>query len=199
MYPVGILFGFGESLSSFASLEDLTSLEGFDTASSIALLAISALAKRDSNGEPIPAHDIVILPVSSPSLNGYPRRNADSSQFLFTAGMTMIDSLDSILMLYSYSGFPEDSFVIFEKLVSLPEDETACATVLPSTSVSATEAEMEEPTKGPHDLQDKARALKVKLNMMSGLSIVLTLMSIFVAFRCVLYCTKAYRCPERLT
>ncbi|KAF8919042.1 high-affinity nickel-transport protein-domain-containing protein [Mucidula mucida] len=148
MYPVGIC----------------SALVSFDTASSIALLAISALAKRDSNGEPIPAHDIVILP------------------FLFTSGMTMIDSLDSILMLYSYSGFPEDSFVIFEKLVSLPEDETACATVLPSTSVSAAEAEMEEPTKGPHDLQDKARALKVKLNMMSGLSIVLTLMSIFVAF-----------------
>ncbi|KAF9019197.1 NicO-domain-containing protein [Hymenopellis radicata] len=147
MYPVGILFGFG-----------------FDTASSIALLAISALAKRDSNGEPIPARDIVILP------------------FLFTAGMTMLDSLDSILMLYSYSGFPEDSFVIFEKRVSLPEDETACANVLPSTSVSAAEAGMEEPAKGPHELQDKARALKVKLNMMSGLSIVLTLMSIFVAF-----------------
>ena len=36
---------------------------GFDTASSIALLAISALAKRGPNGEKIPPADIVILPV----------------------------------------------------------------------------------------------------------------------------------------
>lgn len=37
---------------------------GFDTASSIALLAVSALAKKGSNGESIPAGDIIILPVS---------------------------------------------------------------------------------------------------------------------------------------
>lgn len=49
MYPVGVLFGFG-----------------FDTASSIALLAVSALAKRDSEGRARIANgDIVILPVSS--------------------------------------------------------------------------------------------------------------------------------------
>ena len=46
MYPVGVLFGFG-----------------FDTASSIALLAVSALAKKDSKGNSIPSHDVVILPV----------------------------------------------------------------------------------------------------------------------------------------
>ena len=49
MYPVGVLFGFG-----------------FDTASSIALLAVSALAKKDSDGRPrISNGDIVILPVSA--------------------------------------------------------------------------------------------------------------------------------------
>jgi high-affinity nickel permease len=36
---------------------------GFDTASSIALLAISALAKKDANGNSIAAANIVILPV----------------------------------------------------------------------------------------------------------------------------------------
>ena len=33
-------------------------------------------------------------------------------KILFTAGMTLVDSADSILMLYSYSGFPERSFII---------------------------------------------------------------------------------------
>lgn len=55
MYPVGVLFGFG-----------------FDTASSIALLAIAAVAKRNgaSDGDAsshtgiIPSSYVVILPVS---------------------------------------------------------------------------------------------------------------------------------------
>ncbi|WVR05065.1 hypothetical protein IAU60_002077 [Kwoniella sp. DSM 27419] len=68
MYPVGILFGFG-----------------FDTASSIALLAISAIAQRGPDGQSISHGKIVILP------------------FLFTAGMSLVDSLDSILMLYAYA------------------------------------------------------------------------------------------------
>lgn len=46
MYPVGVLFGLG-----------------FDTTSSIALLAVSALAVKDSNGNAIPSRDVVILPV----------------------------------------------------------------------------------------------------------------------------------------
>lgn len=36
-------------------------------------------------------------------------------QLLFTAGMTLVDSVDSVLMLYSYSGFPERGFALFEK------------------------------------------------------------------------------------
>ncbi|WVF72327.1 hypothetical protein IAT40_007140 [Kwoniella sp. CBS 6097] len=66
MYPVGVLFGLG-----------------FDTASSIALLAISAIAQRGPNGQAISHGKIVILP--------------------FTAGMSLVDSLDSILMLYAYA------------------------------------------------------------------------------------------------
>ncbi|KAG8869720.1 hypothetical protein FRC20_000964 [Serendipita sp. 405] len=80
MYPVGVLFGLG-----------------FDTASSIALLAVSALAKRDAQGKGIPTSSIVILPL------------------LFTSGMTLIDSLDSVLMLYSYSGFPEKGWALFRR------------------------------------------------------------------------------------
>lgn len=44
--------------------EELTLyLKGFDTASSIALLAVSAIAKHDANGKGIPTGSIVILPV----------------------------------------------------------------------------------------------------------------------------------------
>ncbi|OCF35373.1 high-affinity nickel-transporter [Kwoniella heveanensis BCC8398] len=66
MYPVGVLFGLG-----------------FDTASSIALLAISAIAQRGPDGQAISHGKIVVLP--------------------FTAGMSLVDSLDSILMLYAYA------------------------------------------------------------------------------------------------
>lgn len=41
---------------------------GFDTASSIALLAISAIAQRGTNGESISHGKIVILPVRLPPM-----------------------------------------------------------------------------------------------------------------------------------
>ncbi|GAA5974537.1 hypothetical protein JCM11641_002080 [Rhodosporidiobolus odoratus] len=65
MYPVGILFGFG-----------------FDTASEISLLGVSALAKGTHH---IPSSTIILLPL------------------LFTAGMSLVDSLDSVFMLSAYT------------------------------------------------------------------------------------------------
>ncbi|KAI0087802.1 high-affinity nickel-transport protein-domain-containing protein [Irpex rosettiformis] len=183
MYPVGILFGFG-----------------FDTASSIALLATSAIAKKDSDGKEIPASYIVILP------------------FLFTAGMTLIDSVDSIIMLYSYAGFPDRSFAIFERRVShdastskpYPEpafarvesrtpskssrfDDRDVLTVVPvdesvtlspgSRSANKMKGDVEEVEVANDDAdEERERLLRVKRNAMSNLSILLTLMSILVAF-----------------
>lgn len=43
--------------------DETESSTGFDTASSIALLAVSALAKRDAHGKGISSASIVILPV----------------------------------------------------------------------------------------------------------------------------------------
>ncbi|KAL0067115.1 hypothetical protein AAF712_005902 [Marasmius tenuissimus] len=153
MYPVGVLFGFG-----------------FDTASSIALLAVSALAKKDSRGNSIPSHYIVILP------------------FLFTAGMTLVDSLDSIMMLYSYAGFPERSFRILEGAEKERTRDPAIA--MPGEDVPQVQAEVVSPTTShtplnhgkEEDEEARARDRRVKMNMMSGLSIILTLMSILVAF-----------------
>ncbi|KAK0188034.1 NicO-domain-containing protein [Armillaria mellea] len=182
MYPVGILFGFG-----------------FDTASSIALLAVSALAKKRSDGSTIPPGDIVILPVRSVDSPIF-FNNADCQQLLFTAGMTIIDSLDSILMLYSYSGFAEHSFVLFEKQrCSLPLGEAILGSEVLQASrapspkspgnVEVSAVETEPPIVSPAleagdelVLSQQARNMRVKMNMMSGLSIILTLMSILVAF-----------------
>jgi len=123
MYPVGLLFGLS-----------------FDTASSIAILAISAMAKRGSDGKPISPADIITLPL------------------LFTAGMTLIDSADSVFMLYSYTGFPERSVTLFKATETIPESEVEA------------------------DHSTMILAQRVKQNAMSDLSIILTVMSILVAF-----------------
>ncbi|KAJ7366967.1 NicO-domain-containing protein [Mycena albidolilacea] len=167
MYPVGLLFGFG-----------------FDTASSIALLAVSALAHKKSDGSAIPSGEIVIL------------------SLLFTAGMTLIDTADSILMLYSYSGFPERGWAIIdrssqtdvdlekvqdpvEKPVHLDSAEIAIEP--PVAELSTSQQERAASEKSVHAVNAQPitqidRDLQVKANVMSGLSILLTLISIVVAF-----------------
>ncbi|KAI0755148.1 high-affinity nickel-transport protein-domain-containing protein [Daedaleopsis nitida] len=179
MYPVGVLFGFG-----------------FDTASSIALLAVSAIAKRGPDGQQINPADIVILPL------------------LFTVGMTLIDSLDSVIMLYSYAGFPERSFALFELRPELEAAPAAAKTKQPDSEAFAEVDEVAHAVPRPVQVQvedrksrDKQaidgdadadaevtvavvdpeasarrRALRVKHSAMSNLSILLTVMSILVAF-----------------
>jgi len=186
MYLVGVLFGFG-----------------FDTASSIALIAVTALAKRGANNDGFAQADIVILP------------------FLFTSAMTMVDSADSILMLYSYSGFPERGFALFERPVvhsdpehgvniavnndvSEPRDgQTRVSTPqltdrlppssfqdgpasLPGSDMKPKPHQEQEPqeTKGVKSdpEMDTTRNKLVEESTMSGLGIILTLISILVAF-----------------
>ena len=94
-------------------------------------------------------------------------------QLLFTAGMTLIDSLDSILMLYSYTGFPEHKFALFVKRGEFGQSDSPGETLVGH---------------GPDPGEERPDKIdmRVKMNAMSGLSIVLTLMSILVAFRCLL-------------
>ncbi|KAL5523100.1 hypothetical protein ACEPAF_1367 [Sanghuangporus sanghuang] len=180
MYPVGVLFGFG-----------------FDTASSIALLAVTALAQRDAEGKGIPRHDIVILPL------------------LFTAGMTLVDSADSVLMLYAYAGVPDRAFALVEKRIptgknvseiveDITPDDATPAPVSPLDHISSSQPEALVKTSKPNsiiedieatpdllhnDERDRGdesvltqRARRVKQHTMSDLSIALTLISILVAF-----------------
>ena len=154
---------------------------------------------------------------------------------LFTAGMTLLDSVDSILMLYSYTGFVEHRLRFFEpaeeteepgqqdgacreaaatsitgaQVSQSPRDDSSRRGLLveavpaPSQQSEETEApqrgkkvqvevSMEDADARITDIRKRAqRELRVKRNMMSGLSIVLTLMSIIVAFRCD--STKSFR------
>lgn len=156
MYPVGVLFGLG-----------------FDTASSIALLGVSALAKQESSTSEhvIKSGDIVILPL------------------LFTAGMTFVDSVDSVLVLYSYSGFPEEKWAIFrqtgtsEEANRQPNPIIAEKTEGPSNNeISSGDVEKGTDMQPTEHNQVQQNQDIVKRNVMSGLSIILTLMSILVAF-----------------
>jgi high-affinity nickel-transport protein len=68
MYPVGLLFGLG-----------------FDTASQVGLLGISAAAAAGRGGEQVPALGIVALPL------------------IFAAGMSLMDTADGAFMAKAYS------------------------------------------------------------------------------------------------
>lgn len=137
--------------------------------------------------------------------------------------MTLIDSVDSIIMLYSYAGFPDRSFALFEKRVSqdsldsklYPEptlgrvsskapskssqlgdqevlsSAVICEGISPSPGMdnkSEKIGNIEEVELAADDADsERARLLRVKRNAMSSLSILLTLMSILVAFTYVLH------------
>ncbi|KAL4073076.1 high-affinity nickel-transport protein-domain-containing protein [Scleroderma yunnanense] len=161
MYPVGFLFGLG-----------------FDTASSIALLALSALAQQSDPRTRVQPSAVIVLPL------------------LFTTGMTLVDSLDSILMIYSYSGFTERSWKIIKHTQSgsevastaqakcshdtRPED---CVVIRSSQQGSSdpltTDGSTEAKGNGHHEDDGISRA---KRHTMSNLSILLTTMSILLAF-----------------
>lgn len=139
LFVVGLLFGLG-----------------FDTASSIALLAVSAIA----NGRAEHSAEIIILPL------------------LFTAGMTLVDSLDSVLMLYSYAGIEiQTSWAIYEK---------SRGHLAASDAEAINYGSMDSPTSGVPGSDHDAEAPRVvqggKRRVISGLSIILTAMSIAVAF-----------------
>ncbi|KAG6335565.1 hypothetical protein ID866_3528, partial [Astraeus odoratus] len=174
MYPVGVLFGLG-----------------FDTASSIALLSLSALAQQTEDGSRIQPSSVIVLPL------------------LFTTGMTLVDSLDSVLMLYSYAGFAEQSWKIFEQTQPVNEDrptendhepsvlsmvnppdvatqtgEKSAAIEHPSHQVNPSPSDTEGPLDSAHTAGqcEDDRVARVKRHTMSNLSIILTTMSILLAF-----------------
>ncbi|KAF8319701.1 hypothetical protein DL93DRAFT_110327 [Clavulina sp. PMI_390] len=149
---------------------------GFDTASSIALLAVTAIAKKNSQGETaISQADIVVLPL------------------LFTAGMTVVDSIDSVIMLYSYSGFSQRGWSLVEKKGGPLEIQEEAGDIAGGDSADLRETDPGSPSSKCLELprpevettmlpQEVRERLESKQHTMSSLSIILTLLSIIVAF-----------------
>lgn len=130
---------------------------------------------------------------------------------MFTAGMTLVDSADSILMLYSYAGFLENNWTLFERITesdtisntatnppisSHPDLEAPSSYGSTDMSISKVNhtnnvetnstnqtAENILPLIGDAKAESAKRRLIIKQNTMSMLSITLTLISILVAFR----------------
>lgn len=116
--------------------------------------------------------------------------------------MTLVDSLDSVLMLYSYTGFADHSWRIFESRsscsrtgdarsgVSSTEERTTTTTDPIDQSRHEIEIEGKTADNAKHDSDSDAairergdRITLVKRSTMSELSIILTIMSILLAFR----------------
>ena len=100
--------------------------------------------------------------------------------------MTIVDSADSVLMLYSYAGFPEKGFALFEKPSRVGEDTASDEPLTMNIprdpeNIQAQAGDAEPPSDESSD-QTK-RLMRVKRHTMSDLSIFLTLVSILVAFR----------------
>jgi high-affinity nickel-transport protein len=176
---------------------------GFDTASTVALLSISALAKSSGNEAAITPSNTLIFAVSCSFHVSLPRLSDDrfATQFIFTSGMTLVDSLDSILMLYSYTDFAERSLSIFRRrtleagtteagpLASELPQVTRADELSPGVEEKKDPVVTEQPAlTGAVPGEDHAGTpinVRVKQRTMSGLSVALTVMSILLAFRCV--------------
>ncbi|KIO02679.1 hypothetical protein M404DRAFT_9661 [Pisolithus tinctorius Marx 270] len=180
MYPVGVLFGLG-----------------FDTASSIALLALSALAQQNGGGLG------VTCKISREVAGG---QVLTCSQLLFTSGMTLVDSLNSVMMLYSYSGFAEHSWKIFERTIPANAVEDGGVSSGPDVNMNGmlgqTQSEriihlaQQQGTSansiagvfggaedgGNNVARKDDRVTRAKRHTMSNLSVLLTSMSILLAF-----------------
>ncbi|KAI6041400.1 NicO-domain-containing protein [Pisolithus marmoratus] len=168
MYPVGVLFGLG-----------------FDTASSIALLALSALAQQNDGDNRIRPSQVLVLPL------------------LFTSGMTLVDSLNSVMMLYSYTGFAEHSWRIFERTIPAEEEEDGSVSCDPDVDANGT-LDQTRQERITHSTQLEGTSANViagvsasaegdgenvarkddraKRHTLSNLSVLLTSMSILLAF-----------------
>ena len=131
----------------------------------------------------------------------------------------MVDSLDSILMLYAYAGPTQDPSIskfalTFDKKVALPaaeedvpvlnqestspplspiEREEEEDTTKPTVFSEVTEADVNAVEVGPSAPQTREqKLLATKANTISSLSITLTLLSILVALRFVLLTQPAH-------
>lgn len=101
--------------------------------------------------------------------------------------MSLVDSIDSVVMLYSYAGFPQRSWKFFEITPQTPPPSTAQSTNQPTVNEKTLNEKADEKVEVDTILASQSdeqlqATLRTKTNVMSGLSIALTVLSILVAF-----------------
>lgn len=172
MYPVGILFGLG-----------------FDTASSIALLSVAVIAQQQQRK-------------NAGTENGSSDASVILLALLFTAGMTLVDSLDSCLMIWAYApDLPKkvgwrERLAIWRDVKEMQANGALQDTVNvlgkqpEPRNVTDTDVEKEKgesndtPAKAKKDTEGTEKEIdRISLDASaSRISLVLTLLSILVAF-----------------
>ncbi|PWN32947.1 NicO-domain-containing protein [Meira miltonrushii] len=163
MYPVGVLFGLG-----------------FDTASSIALLSVAVIAQqqqRKNAGTEDSSNDASVILLA----------------LLFTAGMTLVDSADSCLMIWAYApDLPKKSGWRERLAIWRDKKEIQSNGALQDTvNIHKDDDKKEQPNETPPDEKrenEEPEKVTNELNRVSldasasRISLVLTLLSILVAF-----------------
>lgn len=155
MYFVGVAFGIG-----------------FDTASTIALLSVAAAAGRGSTTD-VDESDAAQLQGGNAKVI--------LLAFLFTAGMTLVDSLDSVLMVYAYAA-PDKSrdgkwWALFEMREPLQQQQQER-----DQEEDKSDIKTEDNSASPTSRGQDAHTLRNLSTSAQNLSLLLTLLSIIMAF-----------------
>ncbi|CAD6930020.1 unnamed protein product [Tilletia controversa] len=168
LYPIGILFGLG-----------------FDTASSITLLSVAAIAQRDG-----------------PEMNSnHGNGRVVLLAFLFTAGMTAVDSCDSVIMMFAYSRLGvimmfaysrlgrEDALRSEARTTEKVKADVRVETIPASNVEDEPSQEIESKNVRPADVDEEARESlpgpaepKIYQGAAPMISFYLTLLSVLLAF-----------------
>ncbi|CAD6929737.1 unnamed protein product [Tilletia controversa] len=157
LYPIGILFGLG-----------------FDTASSITLLSVAAIAQRDG-----------------PEMNSnHGNGRVVLLAFLFTAGMTAVDSCDSVIMMFAYSRLGREDALRSEARTTEKVKADVRVETIPASNVEDEPSqEIESKNVRPADVDEEARESlpgpaepKIYQGAAPMISFYLTLLSVLLAF-----------------
>ncbi|CAD6937074.1 unnamed protein product [Tilletia controversa] len=162
----------------FTDMQDVTDSIlfglGFDTASSITLLSVAAIAQRDG-----------------PEMNSnHGNGRVVLLAFLFTAGMTAVDSCDSVIMMFAYSRLGREDALRSEARTTEKVKADVRVETIPASNVEDEPSqEIESKNVRPADVDEEARESlpgpaepKIYQGAAPMISFYLTLLSVLLAF-----------------
>ncbi|CAD7060477.1 unnamed protein product [Tilletia caries] len=162
----------------FTDMQDVTDSIlfglGFDTASSITLLSVAAIAQRDG-----------------PEMNSnHGNGRVVLLAFLFTAGMTAVDSCDSVIMMFAYSRLGREDALRSEARTTEEVKADVRVETIPASNVEDEPSqEIESKNVRPADVDEEARESlpgpaepKIYQGAAPMISFYLTLLSVLLAF-----------------